>query len=91
MTFSFFALHLSLGGKLDICGCNDPVFALHYIRPSWLGFKLRPPPPFQISGHAPECFTIIRTKIFLIILSQKIFSDDRFGCFKQRTLGYQLK
>ena len=59
----FFALHLTLGGKLDICGRDDLFFALFLtlggkcppfaqqkcIRPCWHGFKLRPT-PFKFLG-----------------------------------------
>ena len=48
----FFALHSTLGGKLDICGCFHLFLALH----STLGGKwtaLHCNTPFQIPGHTP--------------------------------------
>ena len=90
MTF-FSALHFSLGGKLDIGGRDDFFlaenwtfagvmiffFALHYIRPCSLGFKLRPPPPFQFSRHArgrDDLFYFVSPRSAALDL--KIFSNS---------------
>ena len=45
-----FALQLTLGGKLDICGRDDLFLLFTISGPA--GLALNNAPPFQISGHA---------------------------------------
>ena len=58
---TFFAFHLTLGGKLDICGRDDLFFLLITTSgPAGLALKCGYP-FFQISGHAPE-FSVIKIR-----------------------------
>ena len=62
---ALFALRLSLGGKLDICGRDDLLFCSS-LYPALLAWLQNPPLPlFQISGHAPEFVVAVKTLDFV--------------------------
>ena len=51
--FFVYGLHLILGGKLDVERREDLFLVFTVIFRGNGNKKLRPPPPFQTSGHAP--------------------------------------
>ena len=78
----FFALHLSLGGKLEVCGRDDLFLLFTIFGPAGLAFNY-PPPLFKFLGtllnqHLPDlhyiyrCTTVIQFKLVKSTGYQKI-------------------